>query len=122
MSRFSGKRISIIGPVLQNAIFACVFVLNGIVLSGCGGASLLAQDTESAKLSRQSVSVGTYGVSRYRPGRWGTIGVDAINRSSEPTSMEAAAWIGGQKTDQFGRSVWLPAETDCRDNFADSVS
>lgn len=110
MSRFSGKRISIIGPVLQSAIFACVFVLNGIVLSGCGGASLLAQDTESEPLSRQSVSVGTYGVSRYRPGRWGTIGVDAINRSSEPASMEAAAWIGGQKTDQFGRSVWLPAE------------
>jgi len=111
MSRFSGKRISIIGPVLQNAIFTCVFVLNGLVLSGCGGASLLAQDTESEPLSRQSVSVGTHGVSRYRPGRWGTIGVDAINQSSEPTSMEAAAWIGGHKTDQFGRSVWLPAES-----------
>jgi len=111
MSRFSGKRISIIGPVLQNAIFTCVFVLNGLVLSGCGGASLLAQDTESEPPSRQSVSVGTYGVSRYRPGRWGTIGVDAINRSSEPASMEAAAWIDGQKTDQFGRSVWLPAES-----------
>ena len=110
MSRFSGKRISIIGLVLQNAIFACVFVLNGIFLSGCGGASLLAQDAGSESRSRQSVSVGTYGVSRYRPGRWGTIGVDAINRSSEPTSMEAAAWIGGQKADQFGRSVWLPAE------------
>lgn len=113
MTRSICNRFTCGVPVLRNATFQGVVVMSVIVLWGCGGASLLAQDAESAsppKSLQQSVSVSTHGVSRYRPGRWGTIGIDAINRGREATSIEAAAWIGGQKNNQFGRSVWLPAE------------
>jgi len=108
MTRSFSKRVS--GLVLRNAVLACVFVVDVVVLSSCGGSLLLAQDTQSETSSTQSISVSFHGVSRYRPGRWGTIGIDVTNRGSEPTSIEAAAWIGGHKNDQFGRSVWLPAE------------
>ncbi len=111
MTHLFSKRAS--GLVMRNAIVERVVVLGIGVLWVCGGSPLLGQDAEPASLpksSQQSVSVGTHGVSRYRPGRWGTIGIDAINRGSEPTSIEATAWIGGQKNNQFGRSVWLPAE------------
>lgn len=113
MTRTFCDRVSTGVQVLRNLIVECVVVLGAIVLWECGGSPLLAQDAEPTsplKSSQQSVSVGIHGVNRYRPGRWGTIGIDAINRSSDPASIEAAAWIGGKKNNQFGRSVWLPAE------------
>lgn len=113
MTRSFGIRVTTGLLVVRNVIVECVVALGIIVLWGCGGSPLLGQDAEPAsppKSSLQSVSVGTHGVNRYRPGRWGTISIDAINRGSKPTSIEAAAWIGDQKNEQFGRSVWLPAE------------
>ncbi len=113
MTRPSSNDVTCGLQILRNVIFECAVVLRVIVIWGCGGPILLAQDaeTESApRSSKQSVSVSTHGISRYRPGRWGTLGVEATNRGGAPTSVEAAAWIDGQKNNQFGRSVWLPAE------------
>jgi hypothetical protein len=108
-----GHRVTCGGQVLRNLILECVVVLSVIVLSGSGRSPLLAQDAEPESppaSSKQSVFVSTHGISRYRPGTWGTLQIDATNRGSEPSLIEAAGWIGGQKNNQFGRSVWLPAE------------
>ena len=89
----------------------------GVIVLGIGTTSpVLAQVAETRQPTgpeRQSetVFVTTHGIGRYRPGRWGTIGIEATNRGSESTSVEAAAWIGGRENDQVGRSVWLPAES-----------
>ncbi|MFT5323665.1 MAG: hypothetical protein ACI8P0_001516 [Planctomycetaceae bacterium] len=95
---------------------ASVVVMLGVIALGIGTASpLLAQVEETGPASKserqsQAASVTTHGLSRYRPGRWGTISVEATNRGAVSTSIEAAAWIGGRESDQFGRSVWVPAE------------
>ncbi|NQV24958.1 MAG: hypothetical protein HQ518_11380 [Rhodopirellula sp.] len=87
-----------------------------IVFSLANIASLVAQDTASANVREPegdsaTVSISTHGIRRYRPGRWGTLSIDAVNRGTEATSIESAAWVGESSDDQFGRSVWLPAES-----------
>lgn len=87
-----------------------------IFLSVSNGVSLLAQESEAEQSAdstsqSQTVHVTTHGVGRYQSGRWGTLAIEAVNRGNEATSIEAAAWIGGQASDQVGRSVWLPAES-----------
>lgn len=87
-----------------------------IFLSVSNEASLRAQERAAGQSAdstsqSQSVNVTTHGVGRYQSGRWGTLAIEAANRGNEATSIEAAAWIGGQASDQVGRSVWLPAES-----------
>ncbi len=89
-----------------------------VMLLGIGATSPLLAQVEgsgpaiepASEHQSQNASVTTHGLSRYRSGRWGTLSVEAINRGADSTSIEAAAWIGGQESDQYGRSVWVPAE------------
>ncbi|MGZ0169219.1 MAG: hypothetical protein ACKVHE_06670 [Planctomycetales bacterium] len=97
----------------RNFAYAAASVL--IVVSIGDGSLLFAQAAESERSTvthkhPQAISVSTHGLARYRPGRWGTLSVDAVNRESAATSIEMAAWIGGQENNQFGRSVWVPGE------------
>lgn len=105
------------GQILARFKCSSLVVAVVIVLGIGAAAPLLAQvdDTgpvtdPASELSPQTASVTTHGPGRYRPGRWGTLSVEATNRGAESTSIEAAAWIRGRKGDQFGRSVWVPSE------------
>ena len=98
--------------VARLARFALSFLA---VLASLDGSSVVAQsdaaEKQDAARQQQAVSVSTHGISRYRLGRWGTLSVDAVNRSTESGSVESAAWISGHENDQFGRSAWMPAES-----------
>ena len=103
------------GQILTSVTFASL-VTSVVMVLGIGTTSpLLAQVGETGQTTGperqpQSASVTIHGVGRYQPGRWGTLAVEATNRGVESTSIEAAAWIGGRENDQFGRSVWVPAD------------
>jgi hypothetical protein len=89
-----------------------------VVIALCliGGSLLVDLDETVAQSTSfvqddQTVYVTTNGLNRYLAGRWGTLAVEAVNRSKEPASINSVAWIEGRANEQFGRSVWLPAES-----------
>jgi hypothetical protein len=103
------------GQALTIKMFTALVATVAIVLCIGDVSPLLAQvgETEQAtgpQRQPQTASVTTHGIGRYQTGRWGSVAVKAINRGVESISIEAAAWIGGYENDQFGRSVWVPAE------------
>lgn len=59
----------------------------------------------------QTLHISTHGLGRYLPGRWGTLLIEATNQGPEPAEVNSAAWIEGREDEQFGRSVWLPAQS-----------
>jgi hypothetical protein len=91
--------------------------LSVVVLLSLADASLLIAQDEAPTRSqlstnaRQTVSVSTFGLNRYLPGYWGTLSVEAINRATEAGTLESVAWVEGRVDEQFGRSVWVPAES-----------
>lgn len=75
-------------------------------------AQVPSDDQQSATVDEnQTLHISTHGLGRYLPGRWGTLLIEATNQGTEPAEINSAAWIEGRENEQFGRSVWLPAQS-----------
>jgi hypothetical protein len=53
-------------------------------------------------------------VRRYEPGKWGTLGVDSVNRTDQDTTELVAVYLEQQTQMQFARRFWLPARSQRR--------
>lgn len=100
----------------QNAFPFGLVSVSVLLLSLANNSFLMAQDKTpdrppSSANPRQTVSVSTFGLNRYLPGRWGMLSVEALNRDTEAGTLESVAWVEGQVDEQFGRAVWVPAES-----------
>ena len=75
------------------------------------GASLVAE-TRSAEKPRAAVQMGSSaGTRRYRSGAWGVVGVSAVNPTDEAAELLAAVYFADDPTFQFGRKIWVPAQS-----------
>lgn len=99
-----GYRPSVSGSV-------AVFVLYLVAVSPLPGQDNLLERSNPTEKDGQAVYVTTHGLGRYRPGRWGTLLVDATNRAKQPAVAESVVWVEGRVDEQFGRAVWLPPES-----------
>lgn len=68
-----------------------------------------AQD--SSKPPSFGQAAGRLGGGRYAPGEWGVVGFEIVNPGTEPVEMVAGMFFKSQPNLQFGRRVWVPADS-----------
>lgn len=68
------------------------------------------QPAEEGTLLRVTPSV----IRRYEPGKWGTLGIDSINRTDQDSDELVAVYLEQQAQVQFARRFWLPARSQRR--------
>jgi hypothetical protein len=87
---------------------AIVLLLAWVVMNHSSPCS--AQDRNDLK-PRAVRSAGQAGIRRYSPGSWTIVAFDVINPSNEPAEVEIAAYFTGASNLQYGRRLWIPAQT-----------
>jgi len=48
------------------------------------------------------------GTRRFRPGTWGLVKLEAVNRTDHPAEVLATMQFAGEANQQYGRALWLP--------------
>jgi len=103
-----------------STIFLCVLTMV-IVLSGHGvPATVEAQDatpeskaepaTDSkAAVPSPTVTVANAGASRHVAGRWSTLSVNGLNKTTQDAEEMSVVTIGDGSELQYGRRLWIPA-------------
>ncbi|NLS95977.1 MAG: hypothetical protein GXX96_27895 [Planctomycetaceae bacterium] len=93
---------------LRGRIWLIAFVWLGWDLIAVGKA-------QPAESSRVAVQMGAAeGSRRYRLGQWGVVNVRATNLTDEAAELFSAVYFEGDPTLQFGRRVWVPANSVLR--------
>jgi len=51
------------------------------------------------------------GIRRFKPGAWGTAGIELINPRDEPAEVVTGLYFDGDPLSRFSRRVWIPARS-----------
>src|SRR5581483_10138859 len=67
-----------------------------------------------AEPSNRTVEASPSPIYAYVPGRWGSLRIDLVNPAAEPAELVCTTYVEDDPSLQYGRRVWLPAQSRVR--------
>ena len=73
------------------------------------GEAVLLADGSSDAVPLPTVTVANAGASRHVAGRWSTLSVNGLNKTSKDVEEMSVVTVGDESSLQYGRRLWIPA-------------